>query len=52
LNTSIIIITLKLIFYRLVYTKEKYYTGENTTKRIEECMISIGIDKFIAVIGS
>ncbi len=42
--------TPKLIFYKSVYTKEIYYTGENIAKEIEDCMISIGIEKFVAVI--
>ncbi|CAB5183110.1 unnamed protein product [Rhizophagus irregularis] len=45
-----IITTPKPIFYKSVYTKEEHHTGENIAKGIEECMISIGIDKFTAVI--
>ncbi|CAB5384784.1 unnamed protein product [Rhizophagus irregularis] len=44
------ITTPKPIFYKSVYTKEEHHTGENIAKGIEECMISIGIDKFTAVI--
>jgi hypothetical protein len=44
------ITTPKPIFYKSVYTKEEHHTGENIAKSIEECMISIGIDKFMAVI--
>ncbi|PKC00033.1 hypothetical protein RhiirA5_403390 [Rhizophagus irregularis] len=33
-----------------VYTKEEHHTGENIAKGIEDCVISIGIDKFTAVI--
>lgn len=44
------ITTPKPIFYRSVYTKEEHHTGENIAKGIEECMISIGINKFTAVI--
>ena len=42
--------TSKLIFYKSVYTKEIYHTEENIVKEIEDCMISIGIEKFVAVI--
>ncbi|CAB5190909.1 unnamed protein product [Rhizophagus irregularis] len=35
---------------KALYTKEEHHTGENIAKGIEDCVISIGIDKFTAVI--
>ena len=44
------ITTPKPIFYKSVYTKEIYHTEENIVKEIEDCMISIRIEKFVAII--
>ncbi len=42
--------TPKLIFYKSVYIREIHHTGENIAKGIEDCMILIEIEKFVAVI--
>jgi len=42
--------TQKPIFYKSVYTREIYHIGENIAKGIEDCMILIAIEKFVAVI--
>ncbi len=44
------ITTPKPIFYKSVYTKEIHHIGENIVKEIEDCMISIRIEKFVTVI--
>ena len=44
------ITTLKLIFYKSVYIKEIYYIEKNIAKEIEDCIILIKIEKFVAII--
>lgn len=44
------ITTPKPIFYKSVNTKEQSHNAENIAKGIENVMIEVGIDKFVAVI--